>query len=394
MTLPAVLGAPPAFPDGLAFSRPLTPPFDDVMARLKPSYDSGMLTNGPLLHELEEQLATTLGVDHVVAVSSCTAGLMLTLQALRLRGGVVLPSFTFSATAHAAAWNGLTPIFAECDRWTLQLDPIDAGERLAQHGGVAIVATHVFGAPAPIEALTDVAASHRVPLVFDAAHGLGMLHKGRPVGRYGVAEIFSMSPTKLVAAGEGGVVATNDASLAATVRMGREYGNGGDYDTRFAGLNARLSEFHAATALCALALLDEHVATRRALAARYIDGLADVAGIRAPSVSDDDVANYKDFTLIFDAAFGLDRDTVAAALLADGIHTRPYFHPPVHRHRAYAHLPSVDLPITDAIASSVLSLPMHALLSNADVDRVVGVVRALGERADEISALALAQQAT
>jgi dTDP-4-amino-4,6-dideoxygalactose transaminase len=146
--------------------------------------------------------------------------------------------------------------------------------------------------------------------------------------------------------------------------------------------------------LCALALLDDHVATRRALAARYIEGLADVPGIRRPAVPVDDVANYKDFTLVFDDAFGLDRDTVAAALDADGIQTRPYFHPPVHRHRAYAHLPSVDLPITDAIAGSVLSLPMHAFLSNDDVDRVVEVIWALHEQAGEIATLSLAQHAT
>jgi dTDP-4-amino-4,6-dideoxygalactose transaminase len=385
MTLPAVLGGPPAFPDRLRFAKPLTPPLDDIVERLRPSYESGMLTNGPLLRELEDRLAARLGVAHVIGVSSCTAGLMLTIHAIGAREGVVMPSFTFSATAHAAAWNGLTPVFAECDPWTLQLDPADADSRLSTSNAGAIVATHVFGAPAPVPALTDVAHRRRVPLVFDAAHGLGTMHAGRPVGGFGVAEVFSMSPTKMVVAGEGGIVATNDASLAETVRVGRDYGDPGDYDTAFPGLNARLSEFHAATALVSLEHLDEHIATRRSLAARYTEGLADTAGIRMPAVAAGDVANYKDFTVMFDEAFGLDRDTVANALDREGIDTRRYFWPPAHRQRAYAHLPKPDLPVTDGVSRSVLSLPMFGDLREAEVDRVVEALRSIHTNAEAIA---------
>lgn len=385
MTLTAVLGGPPAFPDRLRFARPLTPPLDEIVERVRPSYEAGMLTNGPLLRELEERLAARLDVAHVIGVSSCTTGLMLTLQAIGRRESVVLPSFTFSATAHAAAWNGLTPVFAECDPWTLQLDPTDAESRLAAHGAGAIIATHVFGAPAPVQALIELANRRRVPLVFDAAHGLGTMYAGRPVGGFGVAEIFSMSPTKLVVAGEGGLVATNDANLAESVRRGRDYGDPGDYDTVFAGLNARLSEFHAAMALVSLEHLDDHLATRRSLAARYAEGLADIAGVRMPAVAANDVANYKDFTVMFDEAFGLDRDTAAVALEAEGIETRRYFWPPVHRHQAYAHLPKTDLPVTDSVAGSVLSLPMFGDLSGDEVDGVVEALRSIHDNAEAVA---------
>ena len=384
MTLPAVLGGTPAYSERLRFARPVTPPLDEVVERLRPSYDAGMLTNGPLLRELEETLAERLGVAHVIGVSSCTIGLMLTLRAIGPRPRVVLPSFTFCATAHAAAWNGSTPVFAECDRWTLQLDPNDAEARFATSDASAIVATHVFGAPAPVQQLSDLAKRRKVPLVFDAAHGLGTVYQGGPVGGYGTAEIFSMSPTKLVVAGEGGVVATNDSALAGEVRMGREYGDPGDYDTAFAGLNGRLSEFHAATALLSLERLDAHVAARRARAARYMDGLADVPGIRTPTIAAGDKGNYKDFTVMFDEAFGLDRDAVAVALDAAGIETRRYFWPPVHRQQAYAHLPKADLPVTDVAAGSVLSLPMFGDLPEDDVDRVVEALRAVHDSADAI----------
>ena len=384
MTLPAVLGGHPAFSDRLRFARPVTPPLDAIVKRFRPSYEAGMLTNGPLLRELEEALARRLEVEHVIGVSSCTTGLMLTLRAIGARQRVVLPSFTFSATAHAAAWNGLTPVFAECDPWTLQLDPIDAERRAATSKAGAIIATHVFGAPAPVQKLMEVAQRRRVPLVFDAAHGLGTVYGGRPVGGFGTAEIFSMSPTKLVVAGEGGIVATNDGSLAGEIRVGREYGDPGDYDTLFPGLNGRFSEFHAATALESLDRLDEHVATRRRLAARYIDGLADVAGIRTPALATNDDSSYKDFTVIFDDGFGLDRDAVAVALDAEGVETRRYFVPPVHRHQAYAHLPKTDLPVTDSAAASVLSLPMFGDLRDDEVDRVVSALRSIHANADAI----------
>jgi dTDP-4-amino-4,6-dideoxygalactose transaminase len=167
--------------------------------------------------------------------------------------------------------------------------------------------------------------------------------------------------------------------------MGRDYGDPGDYNTQFPGLNARLSEFHAATALLSLERLDEQVEVRRALAARYVKGLVDVPGVRTPAVAADDVANYKDFTVMFDEAFGVDRDTVARALSKEGVETRRYFWPPVHRHQAYAHLPKADLPVTDNVAGSVLSLPMFGDLTDDEVDGVVEALRSIHEHAEAVA---------
>ena len=244
MSLPAVAGGKPAFPDLLPFVRPTVPDLERVVARFAPSYERGMLTNGPLVREFEEQAATRLGVPHVVAVSSCTAGLMLVLRVLAPRGPVVVPSFTFSASAHAIAWNGLEPRFVECDPASFQVDPASVVSRL--DGAGAVLATHVFGAPCEVEALEGLAAGAGIPVFFDAAHAFGALRDGRAIGGFGAAEVFSLSPTKVVVAGEGGVVATRDGSLAEALRIGRDYGNPGDYDTQFVGLNARMSELHAA----------------------------------------------------------------------------------------------------------------------------------------------------
>ena len=386
MKAPAILGGPPAFPDKLPFARPYTAPLEAVTARLRPSYESGQLTNGRLVRLLEEQVAERLGVPHVVAVSSCTAGLMLTIQALCPEGPVLLPSFTFSASGHAVAWNGNATAFAECDPDSLQLDLGDAKSRLDDVSG--ILATHVFGAPCNPTEVEELARSRDLPLVFDAAHAFGAVHQGRSVGGFGDAEVFSLTPTKTVVAGEGGLVATADADLAQRLQLGRDYGNPGDYDTRFVGLNARMSEFHAAMALESLLILDQQLVLRAAIAARYCEGLAEIPGVGVQEVAPGDTSTYKDFSIVLHPeAFGLSRDGLVRALAAEGVDTRNYFDPPVHRQQAYARAgaPAADLPVTDDVASRVTSLPMFARLALDDVDRVVESIAAIQARAGEIT---------
>jgi dTDP-4-amino-4,6-dideoxygalactose transaminase len=383
--IPAVLGGPPAFAEGLPFARPPCPPLERVMARLEPSYARGILTNGPLVAALEEQAAQYLGVRHVVAVASCTAGLMLTVKAVAEAGPVVVPSFTFSASAHAVAWNGRHVRFADCDGESFQVD-IDHVETLGAGAGL-IIGTHVFGAPCDVDGLTALGRAVGAPVVFDAAHGFGATREGRRIGTFGDAEVFSLSPTKLVVAGEGGLVATNRDDVADFVRLGRDYGNPGDYDTRFAGLNARMSELHAAMALESLDELDDHLRRRRAIAERYRGGLDEVPGLRTQSVPADDESTYKDFTIAVDQdRFGLTRDELRVALLAEGVDTRAYFTPPVHHQQAYRHGPVPSLPVTELVSSRVVSLPVYRDLPISAVDEVVGLITALNTHAGPVAA--------
>ena len=382
----AVLGAAPAFPAGLPITRPAIPSLDRVVPRMEAAFASGMLTNGANVRELEAAAASRLGVRHVVAVSCCTAGLMLATKALSPKGDAVLPSFTFSASGHALAWNGLGLRFGECDLSTFQADADDLAGRL--EGAGLLCATHVFGAPCDVEALEAVAGVAGVPLLLDAAHAFGATRRGRPVGGSGDVEVFSMSPTKVVVAGEGGLVATNRDDIAESVRIGRDYGNPGDYDTRFVGLNARMSELHAAVALESLADLDENLALRAAVAERYRAGLEDVPGIACQVLGDGDTSTYKDFTITVEpAAFGASRDQLRRALSADGIDTRCYFDPPLHRQKAYASVVNGPLPGTDELASRVLSLPVYPSLRLGDVDAVVEVIAAAQAAGPAIMAL-------
>ncbi|MGH3788105.1 MAG: DegT/DnrJ/EryC1/StrS family aminotransferase [Pseudonocardiaceae bacterium] len=382
--VPALLGGVPAFSERLPLVRPTIPDIPGLTRRLERILHSGMLTNGRVVRELEEAAAQRCEVMHVVAVASCTSGLMLTLQALGATGRVVIPSFTFAASAHAVVWAAGQPSFAEVDRRTLTLDPADAAT--LANGASAITATHVYGAPCDVDALAAVADLAGIPLVYDAAHALGSRHAGRPVGGFGSAEVFSMSPTKVAVAGEGGLVATNNADLARAIRLGRDYGNPGDYDCQFAGLNARMSELHAAIGLASLDGLDERIRHRHNLVDAFKKRAAGVPGLSYQQVRSEDVSTFKDLTLIIDPqSFGLCAADLGRALAAERIDSRRYYYPPIHRQKAYAHLPQDrELPVTDEVAAQVLTPPLYSHMTEYQVTRVADAVVSIQEHAPAV----------
>jgi dTDP-4-amino-4,6-dideoxygalactose transaminase len=325
-------------------------------------------------------------VRHALGVSSCTAGLMLVFD--RYRGSdIVLPSFTFMATAMAAVWAGLRPVFADIDPDTWCLIPVAAEAALTQ-ATTLVTPVHLFGDPADTAAFDALAARRGVAVVYDAAHGFGALRDGAPVGREGLAQVFSTSPTKLLITGEGGVVATNDDELAERIVVGREYGNPGTYDPLFVGFNGRLPEPSALLGLKGLDLLEREAERRNALAAVYRGLLGDLAGIRFQRIREQDRSSFKDFSVRIRAAeFGLTRDQVAAALAAEGIDTRAYYVPPVHRTQAFAATgPAFEerLPETAALSDEVLTLPAYGRLTAAQVERVAACMIALHERAPAV----------
>ena len=197
------------------------------------------------------------------------------------------------------------------------------------------------------------------------------------MGGFGDAEVFSFSPTKVVVAAEGGLIATNDDLLAERCRIGRNYGNPGDYDCRFVGLNGRMSELHAATALASLVDLEERLAERNRLAAAYTQALSSIPGIRIPEVPSGDRSTYKDYTILVDpGAYGLDADALAVALRRDGVETRRYYAPPVHAMHAYASVrgPAGAWPVTDRAAARALTLPLWVGMTDSQVTGVAGAI--------------------
>jgi len=387
---PAILGGTPIFNQFVPLVQPTLPPYDDRLARqVAELFETGMLTKGKYLSEFEARVAEYLGVKHAVAVSSCTLGLLLTYQGLGFEGEVIVPSFTFMATVHPLVWVNAEPVFVDIDPYTWNIDPAKVEAAITERT-TAIVAVHNFGNPAPVAELEAIAHRYGLKLVFDAAHGFGSLYRGRPVGGFGDAEVFSLSPTKLLVAGEGGIVATNNDDLAEHIRVGREYGNPGDYDSRFPGLNARLPEFNAILGLRSLEMLEENALRRNRVAAAFRERLGQIPGLNFQRVHPEDRSSYKDFSLLVDeAAFGLTRDELALALRAENIDTRKYHDPPVHTHTAYRYLYERyrdNLPVTDSIAPRSLSLPIWSHMDEATVDGICTAIERIHAYADEVKA--------
>jgi dTDP-4-amino-4,6-dideoxygalactose transaminase len=391
---PAVLGNAPVFSSKLNIVRPRLPAFEEMKDEMAEIFSSGMVTKGRHVTAFEQAIADHLGVKNAVAVSSCTLGLMLTYKGLGLTGDVVVPSFTFMATASSLVWAGLRPVFADVKFSTTNLDPA-AAEAAITPQTTAIVAVHNFGNPAEIDELKAIADRRGLKLIFDAAHGFGAWYRSQPVGSQGDAQVYSLSPTKLLIAGEGGIVATNDNALADRIRMGREYGNDGKYDSAFAGLNARMPELSALMGRHSLRNLDQAARQRNHTADLYRQELGSLPGIAFQEIAHGNRSSYREYSIMIDSSsFGLNRDQLATALTAENVDTRKYYHPPVHRQTAYQEFAPRDgeLVNTDLLASRSLSLPMWSEMSDETALNICRALRRISECADEITA-ALNQKA-
>lgn len=384
---PAILGGSAAFTQPLPFTQPTLVPWQALEGKFKKVLSSGMLTKGEFVSHYEEKLAKYMGVKHAVAVSSCTLGLILSVQALGLTGEIIVPSFTFPATFHCLYWNQITPVFADCKKNTFNIDPEEVEKYISPRTS-AILAVYIFGNPPEIDSLKTIAQRHKIKLIFDSAHAFGSLYKKRRAGSFGDVEVFSTSATKLLATGEGGVVATNDDSLALKVRMGREYGNPGDYDFLFAGLNARLPEFGAILGIEGLEHLEEWVTARNLFAKHYSEGLKVLPGISFQAVNPEGRSSYKDFGIVVEEEnFGLSRDQLARALGAEGIPTRKYFYPPGHMQKAFqvwGKNYKGKLTATEDLSLKILCLPVYSHMKVETVKKVCEAVIRIYKFRDEV----------
>lgn len=356
---------------------------------------SGHMTKGPELAAFEAECQEYLGVEHCLGVSSCTSGLMLVLQALKqsLEVGAVpkiaVPSFTFMASLSSMRWAGFEPVFIDVERNSMNLCLKDLEKVLAEQDVVAVMGVHCFGNPLPEHPLESLCRSAGVPLMFDSAHAFGSIHNDRKVGAAGWCQVYSLTPTKMVVAGEGGIIATNDSQLAAHLKIAREYGNDGAYGSEFPGMNARLSEIHAAIGRQSLRLLEDVVASRNEMACTMMGALESIPGVGFQTITPNSRTTYKDFTITIDeTGFGCDRDTVAWALAQEGVPTRSYFSPPCHQHKAYQEFHSRALPETEILASQAMALPM---LEKAHAEGIATAVARIQAAADRVKERFLAQ---
>jgi perosamine synthetase len=328
--------------------------------------ESGQLTMGPKVPEFEALLAEACGVAHAVAVSSGTAALHLAVAALRLAPGdeVLVPAYTFPATANVVAQVGARPVLVDVDPATMNLDPARAAAAVTPRTR-AVLAVHLFGRPLDWEALCDTL-PERVELLEDAAGALGARRRGRPCGGLGSLGCLSFHPRKIVATGEGGAVTTNDAQLADAIRRMRHHGiePSGDFEIATPGLNYRLPDILCAVGIPQLHRLEELLQARERIAAAYaerLDGLVDL-----PSAEEGDRHGWQAYVVQLDR-----RDEALSALRAAEIQAQIGTYA-LHRLQAYAD--QGPFPGADRAYDRALALPFHTRLEDAELDRVAAVL--------------------
>ncbi len=334
----------------------------------------GQYVLGKRVRQLEEELAAYCGAEHALGLNSGTDALLLALMALGVGPGdeVVMPAFTIIVDAAAACLLGARPVFADVDPHTFNLDPEQLEAKITPRTK-AVIAVHLYGQTADMDAIKEVAGRHNVPVVEDACQAIGAEYKGRRAGSLGDVGCFSFYPTKnLGTYGDGGLVTTNDRALAEKLRLLRAHGDAGQYDHVVIGINSRLDELHAAVLSVKLKHLDGWTEARRRNAARYTAGLAGVPGLTTPHV-----AGYAGHVFHQYTVRTAERDGLRAFLKERGVASAVYYPIPLHLQRALRHLghSEGDFPESERAAREALSIPVYAELEPARLDYVVECVR-------------------
>lgn len=382
----AVLGAPAVFPSELHVGRPNIGDRAALMARIDDMLDRRWLTNdGPFVQELERRIEDRLGVRNVVAMCNGTVALEIAIRAVGLSGEVIIPSFTFVATAHALQWQEVTPIFCDVDPVSHTLDPHRV-EQLITPRTTGIVGVHLWGRPCDVKALEGVAERNGLHLLFDAAHSFDSNYGDTCIGNFGVCEVLSFHATKFFNTFEGGAVATNDDDLAAKLRLMRNFGFAGLDEVVYIGVNGKMSEVCAAMGLVGLDSLDDFLNTNRRNHRAYEEGLSHVPGISLLRPDAFGRSNHQYVVCEVDeATCALTRDQLMLVLHAENVLARRYFFPGVHRmepYRSYFPNAGLLLPETDRLASRVLVLPTGTSVTSDDALAVADIIaRAVAQAA-------------
>ncbi len=375
----AVCGGQPAFHDPLHVGRPNIGDRGRLAKRFFDILDRRVLTNnGPYVRQFEENIAQLLGVKHCVATCNATAALQMAVRVLELSGEVILPSLTFIATAHALAWQGITPVFCDVDINTHTLDPQQVRSLVTEHTS-AILGVHLWGRPCDIPALTKIAADGNLRLFFDAAHAIGCSSGGRMLGNFGDLEVLSFHATKVLNSFEGGALVTNDASLAAELRLARNFGFSGVDQVTALGINAKMCEISAAMGLTSLESFDSFCAHNRANYDLYGQQLQDIPGIALRPYDTSERHNYQYIVLDCQGDNrSLTRDELLTVLHLENVIARRYFYPGCHHMEPYRTLyPGAvfRLKNTCQLVSRLLLAPNGTAIGADDIRTISQVLR-------------------
>lgn len=375
----AYFGGDPAFDEPLHVGRPNIGNRQHFEERLADILDRRWLTNhGRYVKEFESRIADAVGVEHCVVMCNATVALEIAIRALGMTGEVIVPSFTFIATAHALQWQGITPIFCDIDPHTYNIDP-KLVEQLITPRTTGIIPVHVFGRPCDTEALEDIAARRGLKLLYDSAHALGCSHKESMIGGFGNAEVFSFHATKFINSMEGGAIVTNDAQLAERMRFMKNFGFSSYDKTDYLGINGKMSEVSAAMGLTNLESMQDFIDVNYRNYVQYSEELAGTSGLKLIDYNADEKCNYQYVILVIDEGTTLvTRDQFIDILHAENILARRYFYPGCHRMEPYRSHPlyaNLTLPLTEELASRVIALPTGTAVSASKISAISEIIR-------------------
>jgi perosamine synthetase len=343
---------------------------DEERAAVDRVLQSGMLAQGPEVAAFENEFSKIVAGRQCVAVNSGTSGLHLALIAAGIKKGdeVIVPSFTFAATANSVALTGATPIFVDIDPRTFTINPI-AIEAAITPRTRAIQLVHLYGQPAAMKEIMAISVHHNLMVIEDAAQAHMASFEGTPVGAFGIAGIFSFYPTKNMTSGEGGMITTASDEVARQSRLLRNQGMEKRYVNEIVGFNTRMTDIHAAIGRVQLTKLAGWTEKRRSNA-RFLD--ENLKGVVIPFVAPGAFHVYHQYTI---RVMGHDRDAFAAEMTRRGVGNGVYYPTPVHELPSFSH--TFDLPETTRMTKEVLSIPVHPSLSTEDLETIVSVVNSI-----------------
>ena len=378
----AINGNVPAFTSPIHVGRPNINNREVFLKYVEQILDSQWLTNnGPLLQKFEQQVADYHGVKHCIAMSNGTVALEIAIRALGLEGEVIIPSYTFVATAHALHWQAITPVFADINPETHTLDP-EAVRRMITPRTTGIIGVHLWGRPAEVGKLQDVANEHNLKLMFDAAHAFGCTYKGQMIGKFGACEILSFHATKFINTFEGGAVLTNDDLLAKKMQLMRNFGFSGMDNVIHPGTNGKMTEIAAAMGLANLGSIDAVLSANESNYKAYLNELSGLPGISLLPYDYTEQNNFQYVIMEVGDECPVRRDDIVQALHAENILARRYFWPGCHNMKPYRDLfphAGLMLPNTKRVAEQVIVLPTGCAMTIDKIKTVVSVISVLME---------------
>jgi dTDP-4-amino-4,6-dideoxygalactose transaminase len=362
----------------ITVTSPLLPPLAEFIPYLEDIWRRRWITNNGQYHqELEKALAEYLKTPFISLFTNGTLPLLAALQALRITGEVITTPYSFVATTHALWWNGVTPVFVDVEEATGNLDP-DKIEAAITPKTTAIMPVHVYGNPCDTARIQAVADKYGLKVIYDAAHAFGVERDGDSILAAGDLASLSFHATKTYNTVEGGALVCRDAAMKKRVDYLKNFGFAGETEVVMPGINGKMDEVRAAYGLLNLRYVDGAIERRRRVAARYRDGLRNIAGIRFMSDISGVRHNYSYFPVFVDAArYGMTRDALYARLKEHGILGRRYFYPLITAFAPYRGLSSAApgrLPVAARLAEEVLCLPIYDTLSEEDVARVISII--------------------